>query len=481
MAEWAIAIHLAENDAPLFRRIADSIRDDIEGQRLHPGQRLPSSRRLAKQLGVNRNTVIAAYDELRAHTWICSEPTRGTFVARRKNTSVSSSSSALGFDLGDEIVGDIPIARTPNTLLLLGGVPDMRLLPQKELARAYRSVLVGRRGQRLLDYGTPVGNPRLRRALADLLARRRGLSVPLDSIATVRGSQQGMFVAAKSLIAPGDVVAIEALGYRNAWQALRLAGAQLRPIPIDGQGLNVDALEDLCRSEPVRAVMVTPHHQYPTGVALSGPRRTRLLELARRQRMIIFEDDYDFDFHYDSEPVFPLAAEDTAGVVVYFGTLSKCLAPGLRLGFVVAPPAVIERLAAYRTYVDCQGDHGLEEAVAVLLEEGVVQLHVERARREYETRRDVLCAALHRSIPELRFEIPHGGMAVWAEAEGIDVDAWVARALKAGAAFQALSRFAFDETTVSSSFARIGFAACNRRELAEGVRILKATLRAPES
>ena len=258
-----------------------------------------------------------------------------------------------------------------------------------------------------------------------------------------------------------------------------LLGAQLRPIPIDEHGLDVDALESLCRSEPVRAVMVTPHHQYPTGVALSGPRRKQLLDLAQRQRMIIFEDDYDFDFHYDSDPVFPLASEDTAGVVVYFGTLSKCLAPGLRLGFVVAPSAVIERLAAYRTYVDCQGDHGLEEAIAVLLEEGVVQLHVERARREYQIRRDVLCAALHEALPELRFDVPHGGMAVWAEAKGIDVDAWVARALKAGAAFQALSRFAFDETTVPSAFARIGFAACNRRELVAGVGRLKTTLRAP--
>src|SRR5207244_1344963 len=155
-------------------------------------------------------------------------------------------------------------------------------------------------------------------------------------------------LAARALIRPGDAVAVEAYGYRPAWEALRLAGAELIPLPVDDHGMRIDALRALVSARRVRAVYVTPHHQYPTTALLAPGRRIELLEIARTERIAVLEDDYDHEFHYEGRPVLPLASADPGGVVVYIGTLSKLLAPGLRLGFAVAPRAMIERMAALR-------------------------------------------------------------------------------------------------------------------------------------
>jgi len=258
--------------------------------------------------------------------------------------------------------------------------------------------------------------------------------------------------------------------------ALRLAGARLAPVAVDEQGLSLDALDALAQRERVRAVYVTPHHQYPTTAVLAPGRRIALLELARRHRFAIIEDDYDHEFHYEGRPVLPLASADTAGVVVYIGTLSKLLAPGLRMGFVVAPAQLTERLTALRVYVDRQGDRALEAAVAELIEDGEVQRHARRARKLYRARRDALACALERALAgTLSFTPPSGGIALWARAaRGVDVDAWAARALERKVAFSTGRRFAFDGK--KHPFLRLGFAALDERELGEAVRRMAAAL-----
>jgi GntR family transcriptional regulator / MocR family aminotransferase len=458
----------------VFRRIASVIVADIERGRLRTGERLPSSRALATQLGVNRNTVVAAYEELRSQGWIDIEPARGAFIAPRSAAARPAVSPTPGFDLPAAAAPALPVARPSGMLILLGGVPELRFLPHAELARAYRKALRGNSARRLLDYSDPRGDERLRNALVDLLACTRGIAATADAICVVRGSQDGMYLAARALLGAGDLVAVEELGYPPAWEALRLAGASLLPIPVDDEGLDVDALERRCAEQPVRAVYLTPHHQYPTTVTLSPARRARLLALARRERMIVLEDDYDFDFHYEGRPRLPLASSDSAGVVVYFGTMSKLLAPGLRLGFVVAPDPVIRRIADYRFRIDRQGDHVVERAVAMLIEDGELQTHTRRAQRAYRDRRDRMCDALRREVPALEFSVPAGGMSLWARAPGIDVDGWVERGRAAGVLFQAGRRFALDGG--SSDRARIGFAAVDREQLREAVRRLAAAL-----
>ncbi len=467
---------------PLFLQIARSVVDDVRRGRLRPGDELPGSRSLAVSAGTHRNTVLAAYRELVAEGWLTVEPARGTFVStelpevsgRRFSATRRAMPARVGYDVGPLGPDLSPVTVGPHVLSLSGGIPDVRLIPTAPLARAFRRAL---RARSLLGYGDPRGPRVLRAALGKMLSATRGLTASEDTVFVTRGSQMALDLVARTLVAPGDVVAVEALGYRWAWEAFRAAGARLVPLPVDERGLRVDALEKLVKTERVRLVYVTPHHQYPTTVALSAGRRIELLTLAARERIAVLEDDYDHEFHYNGRPILPLASADHAGVVVYIGTLSKVLAPGLRIGYVVAPEALVERLARVRAHVDRQGDLPLDSAVGELLEDGDVQRHVRRVRRVYATRRDVLVEALGNAFGDrLSFEPPPGGTALWAKVDSsIDVDAWSERALTCGVSFQAARYFAFDGRSRNS--VRFGFAQLDEKELQEAVRRLVAALR----
>ncbi len=465
---------------PRFVQIAQALSKGVRSGRLKPGDMLPSSRALAETLGVHRNTVLAAYQELESEGWIATEPAVGTYVSRSipadlarpfatRGRAVPESQEALGFTLPPPPIRYEVRQYAPGTLVMGSGTPDARLIPIDELARAYRRALkIG--GQALLNYGDPRGHERLRTALAAMLSSRRGLSVRTENVLVTRGSQMALDLVARTLLRPGDTVAVEALGYRPAWEALRLTGAELIPLPVDERGLDVDALEAVMQQRPLRALYVTPHHQYPTTVTLDPGRRLRLLELARQHGIAILEDDYDHEFHYEGRPVTPLASSDRHGVVVYVGTMSKILAPGLRLGFVAAPTALIERIAELRVHVDRQGDLAQEYAVAQLLEDGILQRHVWRVGREYAVRREALAEALERQFGDrVAFRLPAGGLALWVNTDpSLDVRAWSERGLSHGVAFMPGQRFSFSEDNLS--YLRLGFAMLTPAELAEAVR-----------
>jgi GntR family transcriptional regulator/MocR family aminotransferase len=379
-----------------------------------------------------------------------------------------------GFDF-EVRVAPPPAPAAGRVLHLYGGVPDLRLVPIDALARAYRRALRSG-GRASLGYGDARGHERLRAAIAAMLSATRGLAAGADDVLVTRGSQMAFDLLARTLISPGDVVAVESFGYRPAWTALTLAGAKLVPIPVDERGADVEALARIVRSQRVRAVYLTPHHQYPTTVVLSPGRRLALLELARTERIAIIEDDYDHEFHYDGRPVLPLASADRAGVVVYVGSLSKVLAPGLRIGYLVAPRPLVDAAAALRAHVDRQGDHVIEQAVAEMFEDGEVQRHVRRARGVYAERRQVLAHALERTLGDvLSFTFPPGGTALWARmGPRIDVERWLERAHAQGVAFQSARRFAFDGR--ARPFARFGFACLDPDELRRAVARLRASL-----
>jgi GntR family transcriptional regulator / MocR family aminotransferase len=301
--------------------------------------------------------------------------------------------------------------------------------------------------------------------VASMVSSVRGLAATEDHVQITRGSQMALDLVARLLIRPGDAVAVEALGYRPAWGAFQRAGAKLVPVPVDREGLDVGELSRIAGRERIRAVYVTPHHQYPTTCILSAARRLALLELAHRERIAIVEDDYDHEFHYDGRPVLPLASADSRGVVVYIGTLSKILAPGLRLGFVVAPKKVVEALARTRFLVDRQGDQILELAIAELIEDGEVERHARRMRRHYHARRDALAEALRIELGALlSFEVPPGGMALWADvALELRVAAFRDRCREKKVAFLAGRAFSFEGEDLQSI--RLGFAALDEGEI----------------
>ncbi len=480
--ELTVDLAAQPDQQPVFLSIARSLADDIARGRLRPGQALPGSRTLAASLGVHRNTVLAAYRELEAEGWTVATPARATRVRdelptppARRRPAAGDRLAHAGFDLGPAL----PDVRTPTApagaIKLYGGLPDLSLVPARALARAYRRALASRISP--LGYGDPAGEVSLRTAFAELVARQRGVAATPDDVVVTRGSQLGLYLTARVLLAPGDVVAVEAWGYRPAWEALRATGAELVPVRVDADGLDVDALGELAGRRRLRAVYVTPHHQYPTTALMSQERRMRLLALARHRRFAVIEDDYDHEFHYDKRPVLPLASQDTAGVVVYVGTLSKILAPGLRLGFVIAPRPLTQRLTAYRTLVDRQGNGAEERAIAELIEDGEVERHARRMRRVYAGRRDVMLEELARHLGGvLELTVPAGGMAIWAHAPGVDVEAWSERAARAGVLVQTAQRFAFDGRR--RPFLRLGFACEAAPRLRAAIERLKRTLTA---
>jgi GntR family transcriptional regulator / MocR family aminotransferase len=478
---------------PIFARIAELITDEVRRGRLRPGARLPGTRPLAEQLGVGRNTVVAAYAELAAEGWIETRPAGGSFVssevperrARRfgKRSSNGASAQSPGFDFEPRTLDRTYDAR-PGTFELFGGTPDLRLFPTGLLARAYRRALHGI-GRANLDYTGPFGHARLRAALAGLVSDTRALSVSAEQLIVAHGSQMAIDLVARTLIRTGDRVAVEEIGYQSAWAALRNAGAKLVYLPVDKQGLDVAALEAELSRGPLRALYLTPHHQYPTTAALSVGRRLRLLELAAKHRMAVIEDDYDHEFHYDGRPLASLAGADRAGVVVYIGTLAKVLAPGLRLGFIAAPRSLIETIGAVRFHVDRHGDTVTECAVAELIEEGELARHARRMRRAYHARRDALVESLQKHFDgTLSFDVPAGGMTLWAEANtDVDTQGWLTRSARHNVVFTLGSSYVARALNARKArhyaqCLRLGFAQYTEKELETAVKRMASALRA---
>jgi GntR family transcriptional regulator/MocR family aminotransferase len=431
--------------------------------------------------------VLAAYRELDAEGFLSTGQGRGTFIADslpevRPRRWVESkvhrpkrpARPAFPFESASQPLPFPPVPK--GVLALYGGIPDTRLVPRDALARAFRRAL--RRKSDLLAYGDPRGEPTLRAALAEMLRARRGLAVDADDVLITRGSQMALALIGRALVRPGDIVAVEALGYQPAWRALAQEGAELVPVQVDSEGLDVDALAALCDRTPIRAVYVTPHHQFPTTVSMSAARRMALLGLARRKRFAIVEDDYDHEFHYDGRPVLPLASADDSGVVLYVGTLSKVLAPGLRVGYLIAPEAVRQSITSLRYDIDRQGDQVTERALAELIEDGELQRHVWRTRRVYEARRAHCVDVLRKELGEwLDFTTPSGGMALWGAVQAdLPVSRWHAMAVERGVLFQPGHVFTFDHREVQR--VRLGYCGLTEREMSVAIGRLGDAARA---
>ena len=308
-----------------------------------------------------------------------------------------------------------------------------------------------------------------------MLRETRALNVSTENILVTRGSQMALTLVSRALFRPGDTVVVEDPGYPHAWEAFKASGAALVPIRVTAEGLDVSTLARLTKRSHVRAVYVTPHHQLPTTATLSSDRRRELIALARTHRFAILEDDYDHEFHFDRDPIAPLASIDPS-LVVYIGTFSKVLAPGVRIGYLAAPANVVEQLGAYRQALDLQGDPAMEAALAELIEHDELQRHIRRVKRVYRDRRDVLVELLERSLGNtVNFGVPAGGIGLWARtAPDINVEDWAAAAYRRGAAFLTARAFTLDRRLLP--FIRLGYACLNEDELRQAVSRMAAAL-----
>ncbi|MCF2506229.1 PLP-dependent aminotransferase family protein [Dyadobacter sp. CY107] len=477
---------------PVYLQIANQLMALIRNGTLQTGYRLLSTRQLATLLQVHRRTVVQAYDELLAQGWLESHTGNGTFVAKHlpeiefshKHHGTEKAlvpAQKAGFNFNQLPHLDRAILRSNTRLHLDDGFPDPRLAPLEDLSRAYRSQLLGGNPYSRLGYGDTKGSSWLRQELSAYLNETRGMKTLPENILIVRGVIMGLYLVSTALLQPGDNVVVDAPGWFGASMNISQAGANLVRVPVDEHGIDVAALEQICQKQTIRMIYVTSHHHYPTTVALRADRRLNLLKLAEQYRFIIFEDDYDCDFHYLSKPLMPLAGADPAGMVMYCGSFTKTISPAFRVGYLVGPADVITYLAKLRRIIDRQGDQMLENAIAELLHTGVIQRHLRKSVRIYKQRRDLFCDLLRSELGEyVKFQVPDGGMAVWTQFNpDINLTKLAEKALQqdlymSNGTSGIPKGNGFVEPLNSSI--RLGFASSNADELKESVEIIRNLL-----
>jgi GntR family transcriptional regulator/MocR family aminotransferase len=401
----------------LQERIAQELRQMILDGRLRPGQRLPGSRELAADLGVARITVVVALERLVAEGYLEGRERVGFFVA------------AAPPDAGlrvppmeprpDEGAIREPVFRLdapPLLPLVRGGRPrpeldfwvgrpDPALFPAQAWREAIRAKLA-RAGPALAEYPEPQGDVELRAAIAEWLGPSRGMRVDPDDVVVVAGSQEGLNLVARMLVGHVKAFVHEDPCYGGALELFARAGLPCLPVPVDAHGLAVQRLPEIRRA----LLYVTPSHQYPLGVTLAAERRARLLDWAVRTGSFVLEDDYDGDFRYEDSPLPALAALDQRGCVLYLGTFSKSLAPGLRLGHLVVPPGLRAAARAWKALSSIASPWLEQAAMAEFMRSGAFERHVRRIRRAYRARRDRLIAGLEQLLGPLEISGRRGGM-----------------------------------------------------------------------
>jgi len=352
----------------------------VEGL-LRPGVRLPSSRALAEQLGVRRNAIVAAYEQLLSDGLVEARHGAGTFVAAALPAPPKSAPAA-----------EIAIRTTPYRPFALGfTLTDPLLLKRLAIAARRR---IARAGVDELGYGDPRGSLHLRTQVAHYLAANRGIRCDPSCIMIVSGTQHGLRLCVEALLKPGCAVWFEDPGYYASRQTLRAAGMKLVPVPIDAEGIVVTAGEKA--DAAAKAAYVTPSHQFPTGVAMSMARRVALLNWAKSAKAFIFEDDYDSEYRFAGPPLTALAGIGGEHVI-YIGTFAKTLFASLRLAYLVLPPTAVGRVVAARASHDRFPPRFMQDALADLMVDGVVSAHMRRTRARYRQARDAVAETLARS------------------------------------------------------------------------------------
>ena len=417
-------LHLDLTGSRVRAGLEAALREAVRGGRLQPGTKLPSSRALAADLGVARNTVADAYSQLVAEGWLAAGQGSGTWVAERAGTAPAAAA--------------VPAAAQARRVRydLRTGVPDVSAFPRPAWLAAARKALIAAPSE-ALSYGDPRGLPELRAALAGYLARTRGLVVTPDRVVVCAGFSQGLELLCEALRARGaTTLAVEEYGYERHWRIARDKGLELTPLPVDAGGAVLGELRG------AEAVLLTPTHQFPFGVSLAPARRRQAADWAAATGGLIIEDDYDGELRYDRPAVGALQALAPERVA-YVGTASKSLVPGLRLGWLVLPGYLAGQVAEAKGAVGRFSSSIDQLTLAEFIGSGAYDRQVRRARLAYRRRRDRLVAAVRRDAPQVRVTgIAAGLHALLRLPPGQREEDLLARAARHGLAVEGLGEYA---------------------------------------
>lgn len=428
----------------IYRQVRAAVLDG----RLRPGEPLPPSRELARRLEVSRNTVTGAYDRLVAEGFAVSRVGAGTFV----RAGVSSPPWHGAPFAGPAVVRPLPVwshVQVPRPEFLADepdydlrtGIPDVRSFPYEAWRRLVtRELRASAMGTGM--HSDPAGLPGLRAAIARHTGVSRAVRATAEDIIVTQGVQQALDLVGRVLLRPGDRVAVEDPGYPAPRELFRALGAEVVGVPVDAEGLRVDALPD-----HARIVYVTPSHQFPLGMPMSLERRLALLDWAGSRDAVVIEDDYDTEFRYGGRPIEPLQGLDDSGRVLYVGSFSKVMLPVLRLGFLVAPPSLRQALRAAKYVTDWHSPQPTQAALTGFIDEGLLARHIRRMRRAYQARHERVAALLARDFAGALTMVPSAAglhLAAWT-ASGLDARAITRRARSRGVGLYPLSRFRLSE------------------------------------
>ena len=408
-----------DSEKPLYRQLIEQIRAQIDGGDLPAGARLPASRRLARELGLSRITVVNAYNELRGAGYLSAKTGRGTFVARGRETGENARPQELSPAMTSQrrassIRQMMRLAGRPGVIDFSGGAPPGEFFPVRYLQEAINQVLE-RDGAEALMYDAPEGYPPLRRSVRDYV-RAIGIHCRVEDVLITGGAQQAIDLVLQSLMRDGETLVTADPTYLGIIDIAEARRAHIHGVPIDEDGIRVDALENALQSLRPRLIYVMPSYQNPTGHLMPLHRRRQLVRLAAHHRVPILEDEVYREFRYEGDELPPLKALDESGIVIHTNAFTKVLLPGIRIGYLVADGPTYERLARVKQAADISTPGLNQRAIHLLLERGVLAKQLERNRLELRRRRVAALAAAQRYLPAgCQWRAPGGGLFLWVE------------------------------------------------------------------
>ncbi|MCT2409230.1 PLP-dependent aminotransferase family protein [Chryseobacterium antibioticum] len=470
---WKLEFEIdKELEKAVYLQIADTIIADIRSGRLKAGDALPGSRNLALMLKINRNTVVEAYQVLTNEEWVISKERKGIFVSH-KLPVLQERINTRGPEAEKDSFGlSRPVVNFDD------GHPDSKIAPVMELARAYRQIFNRKAKWQMMGYGNEHGDMEFRKTISQMLNHQRGMHINENEISITRGSQMAMFLTAQCLLKTGDQVIVENPGYQPAWKAFEYAGAELLPAAVDDEGISIENIKKLLEeNKNIKAIYITPHRQYPTTVTLSLARRLELIELSNKYGMTIIEDDYDNEFHFGYRPILPVSSFTELNSYVYVGTLSKVVAPALRIGYLASKdPGLIQKIGDLRKIIDVQGDVIMEQAVLQLMKDGTVKKHIKKATVHYKNKRDFVYSLLEKHLKDISdFMLPEGGLAFWiVPKETLNWDAVTASLLEKNINIIHPNQYSHD--TIINGF-RLSYGSLSEEQLEDSIKIISDILK----
>jgi 2-aminoadipate transaminase len=472
------------SDVPVYRQIVEGVRAAALEGGLRPGHRLPATRDLARHLGVNRNTVVAAYETLVEEGWVRSHTGKGTFLVWRPGATADASEihdendtwftafsrSAEGAAAGSLQAIFSMVVSPADGISFVGSYPAAELIPVEPFRDAIRKALADR-GPEVLAYGPTAGYAPLRETIAGEM-RGRDMPAAADDVLVTNGAQQALELVFRTFLDRGDAVVIEEPTYTGALSVLGALGARTVGIPLDDEGIRPDLLAIALERHRPRLIYTQPTFHNPTTRVMSEARRREVLALAARYRCPIVEDDWGGDLRFEGEDLPTLYALDRGQHVVYLSTFSKKLMPGLRLGWATAPAPVMRRLIELKRIQDCGTSPLLQAGMDAFLRDGGLDDHLRRIRPAYRKLRDSMANALRRHFhPDAAWDLPLGGMFIWVQLPaGFDGDDLNVAARQSGVLYSRGEWFHSDGS--GGNTMRLTYSAVSEEQIAKGVATL---------